>query len=139
MLRSRKRLISRNVILFVVALSMIVGASMAYAEGFTRMGLIQRIPISGTAVRDTISGGDGNSANDMAKGYLMWTAAGNEFWVRRNTSTRATFETNSLKVPADQQLVLTPLQAVKSGDSYYHVLEITGAAADTLFRVQLWR
>jgi hypothetical protein len=138
MLRTLKSLISRNVILFVVALA-ILPATVVHAEGFTRMGLIQRIPISGTAVLDTISGGDGNSANDMAKGYLMWTAAGNEFWVRRNTSTRATFETNSLKVPSDQQLVLTPLQAVKSGDSYYHVLEFTGAAADTLFRVQLWR
>jgi hypothetical protein len=70
----------------------------------------------------------------------MYTASGNAFYVRRNTTSRTVFETNAIKVPADEEAIITPLAAVASGDTaYVHTFEVVGTVGDTLIYFGMWR
>lgn len=131
-----------DVILLCVALAMVLVAVVplaAHAQAFRQLGLVHRVVLGATVVKDTISGVADARASEMPGGYLIWSASGDEFWVRRNTSTLATFETHSLNIPADEEAIITPLQAVRSGTQYKHVLELKGTSGDTLLVGELYR
>jgi hypothetical protein len=124
-----------------VALLVTVTPMVAHAEGFKAMGLAKRMVLAASPNNIvTYQSPNGDSANQMPKGYLMYTASGDACWVRRNTTARTVFETNATKIPADEELILTPLNAVASGDTaYVHTFEVVGTVGDTLIYFGLWR
>ena len=146
MCRSLKTFFSRDVILLCAAFVMLVVTlipAMAHAEsgGFKKMGLATRTPLSSGTVTYTYQGRNGDRPNELPQGFIFYTTSGSEFYIRRNTTGLAVFETHSIKVPADEEPVIVPLQAVASGDTAFaYTFEITRTTTpDTLISLPLER
>lgn len=143
MLRSLRSVFVRDVILLCVAALMLLVSLVplaAHAEGYTRMGPFARHVIAASPGNIYLySGAVGQSNNDMPKAFLVWSASGDQFYVRRNTTSLAVFETSSAKVPADEEAVITPLQVIRTSDQPFLTMEFSGTTGDTLYIAPLWR
>lgn len=119
-----------------VALLFAVAPMSAHAgdSSFKSMGLTGRFVLAASPNNVlTISGVADDSANNMPDAFLMWTASGSPVWIRRNTTSLTTFETNSLKIPSNQSLVITPFGPIRVSTTYFNSFEVVGTVGDTLF------
>ena len=142
MFRSLKSVFVRDMILLCVAAAMLLVALVplaAHAQ-YTKMGLWSR-QVFAASPNNIYSwvGSSGQSNNDAPKAFLLWTASGDQFYIRRNTTSLTTYETHSIKVPADEEAVITPLQYHRTNDIPITNLEFVGTVGDTLYIVPLWR
>lgn len=142
MLRSMKSVFVRDVILLCVAAAMLLVSLVplaAHAQ-YSKMGLFARHVVAASPLNIyTYSGYAGQSNNEAPKAFLVWSVSGDEFYVRRNTTSLSVFETHSIKVPADEEAVITPLQAYRTSDTPFFSFEFVGTVGDTLCIVPLWK
>lgn len=118
----------------------LVQPSFAADSGFKKMGLVGRHLIAASPANVyTYQGEAGASANEMPDGFLMYTASGDQVYIRRNTVNLLTFETNSLKIPADEEVVITPFDPYKVSTTYFNSFEVVGTVGDTLVVIPMWR
>jgi hypothetical protein len=102
------------------------------ADAYASEDLVYRVPLTGSAIQWAYSGVADDRASQLPRAYLCWTNTGSKFYARRNTTGLTTYETLVISVPENQPIVLTPLQAIRVSDTYFHGMEFNGTSGDTL-------